>query len=222
MVATEPPEAGVIEPDHHLIPKIARGDRSAFRCLFDRYSPVAMALAWRMLRQRHLAEETVQEVFLGVWRDPRGYREDRGSVRTWLMSSVHHRAVDLIRFEESQGRRATEAASIHAVGSRPADPAEIVVEEIGLAEDREAVLRALNRLGPHQRRVVELMYFEGLSQTRIAELLRLPLGTVKSRTRLAMRCLRTSLAGLERRGERIASGDSTTNFRSPTNRAADT
>lgn len=93
------------------------------------------------------------------------------------------------------------AAEISTAGG-PADPGHVVVEEIGLAEDRKAVRRALEDLNPEQRQIIELMYFEGLSQTRIAERLPLPLGTVKSRARLAMRRLGTSLGGLERSGDR--------------------
>ena len=202
MTALEQPEAGDGDHDDDLIRGIVRGDRNAFLRLFDRYSPTAMGLAWRMLRHRHLAEDTVQEAFLAVWRDPDNYRAERGTVRTWLMSTVHHRTVDLVRHEESQGRRAMDAASLVSTARGPADPAEVVLEEIGLAEDRKAVRRALADLSPEQRQIIELMYFEGLSQTRIAERLPLPLGTVKSRARLAMRRLGKSLGGLERSGDR--------------------
>ena len=107
------------------------------------------------------------------------------------MSMVHHRAVDQVRREEAQRRRAEEA-----VGDLEADvedPADLVVEEIGLPQEREAVRRALDDLPPEQRQVIELMYFGGLSQSRISESLGLPLGTVKSRTLLAMRRLRGAL-----------------------------
>ena len=196
------PEERESDLDRDLMMGIAQGDRNAFFVMFDRYAPTAMGLAWRMLRYRHLAEEAVQETFLAVWRDPVGYRAERGTVRAWLMSTVHHRAVDLVRHEESQGRRAMDAASLVSTARGPADPAEVVVEEIALAEDRKAVRRALADLSPEQRQIIELMYFEGLSQTRIAERLPLPLGTVKSRARLAMRRLGKSLGGLERSGDR--------------------
>lgn len=202
MMALDLPEEVEADLDDDLIEGIARGDRNAFLRLFDRYAPTAMGLAWGMLRHRHLAEETVQEAFLAVWRDPDNYRAERGTVRAWLMSTVHHRAVDLVRHEESQRRRAMDAASVVSTARGPADPAELVVEEIGLAEDRKAVRRALADLCPEQRQIIELMYFEGLSQARIAERLPLPLGTVKSRARLAMRRLGASLGRLERSGDR--------------------
>lgn len=200
MSALDLPEEREGDLDRDLMTGIAQGDREAFFRLFDRYAPTAMGLAWRMLRHRHLAEEAVQETFLAVWRDPDGYRAERGTVRAWLMSTVHHRAVDLLRHEAAQNRRATESAAVISTASGPADPGHVVVEEIGLAEDRKAVRRALDDLKPEQRQIVELMYFEGLSQTRIAERLPLPLGTVKSRARLAMRRLAASLGGMERSG----------------------
>jgi RNA polymerase sigma-70 factor (ECF subfamily) len=177
--------------DRDLMKRIGSGDREAFRRLFRRYAPSAMAVAQRILRQAALAEETVQEAFLSVWRKPEGFDADRGSVRSWLLSMVHHRAVDQVRREEAQRRRAEEAVADVEVDAE--DPADLVVEELGLPQEREAVRRALDDLPPEQRQVIELMYFGGQSQSRISEALGLPLGTVKSRTLLAMRRLRGSL-----------------------------
>ncbi len=86
--------------DRDLVRRIERGEEEAFRGLFRRYAPTALALARRVARQPYLAEEIVQEAFLAVWRNPRGYDEGRGSVRSWLMGMVHHRAVDAVRREE--------------------------------------------------------------------------------------------------------------------------
>jgi RNA polymerase sigma-70 factor, ECF subfamily len=196
-----PEAAGVSRPadlgdarDRDLIRRIGLGDQEAFRGLFRRYGPSALALAQRVLRQSALAEETVQEAFLSVWRNPAGYDAGRGSVRAWLMSTVHHRAVDQVRREEAQRRRAEQAVA--EVDVDQADPAEAVVDELGLPQERDAVRRALEDLPAEQRQVIELMYFRGMSQSRIAETLRLPLGTVKSRTLLAMRRLRAGLGWL--------------------------
>jgi RNA polymerase sigma factor (sigma-70 family) len=180
--------------DRDLMKRIGSGDREAFRRLFRRYAPSALAVAQRILRQAALAEETVQEAFLSVWRKPEGFDADRGSVRSWLLSMVHHRAVDQVRREEAQRRRAEEAVADVEVDAE--DPADLVVEELGLPQEREAVRRALDDLPPEQRQVIELMYFGGQSQSRISETLGLPLGTVKSRTLLAMRRLRGSLGWL--------------------------
>jgi RNA polymerase sigma factor (sigma-70 family) len=174
-------------PDRDLIRRVAAGDEGAFRDLFRRYGPVARALALRVVRQPFLAEEIVQEAFLSLWRNPGAYRDDRGSVRSWLMATVHHRAVDLIRREEAQRRRA-EAADPPVAAME--DVAETVVETAALADRRAAAVGALHELPEEQRRVLEMMYYQGKSQSQIAAETGLPLGTVKSRTLLGMRRLR--------------------------------
>jgi len=180
--------------DRDLIRRVARRDREAFLALFARYAPSAKGLAYRLIRDAFLAEEIVQEAFLAVWRDPEGYRENRGTFRSWLMSTVHHRAVDTVRREEAQrrrGRRAPEPAET-------TDPADSVAHEVDLIRERERVRAALEDLPPDQRRVLEMMYFEGKTQSNVAEELELPLGTVKSRTLLGMRRLRSMLLDPER------------------------
>jgi RNA polymerase sigma factor (sigma-70 family) len=190
-VATEAPEAR----DRDLIQRIGGGDEDAFRRLFRAFAPTALALAQRIVRQPFLAEEIVQEVFLAVWRTPERYRADRGSVKSWLMGMVHHRAVDVVRREESQRRRA-EDAKPEAVEA-PADPGVTVVEALSGPQERMAVRAALDHIPAEQRRVLELMYYDGMSQSQIAARLSLPLGTVKSRTLLGMRRLRSALLGGE-------------------------
>jgi RNA polymerase sigma-70 factor (ECF subfamily) len=182
--------------DRELLERIRIADEDAFRSLFRRFAPNAQALAQRIVRQPFLAEEIVQEVFLAVWRSPDGYEAERGSVKSWLMGMVHHRAVDLVRREESQRRRAEDSAT-DAVGLGD-DPAVTVVEELDAPEERKAVRAAMLQLPPEQREVLELMYFGGLSQSRVSERLSLPLGTVKSRTLLGMRRLRAALIGTDR------------------------
>jgi RNA polymerase sigma-70 factor, ECF subfamily len=180
--------------DDDLLSRVGHGDEEAFRSLFRRYGATAHALAQRVVRRGYLAEETVQEAFLALWRNSDGYDPERGSVRAWLMSTVHHRAVDLVRREEAQRRRAAETAP----DAPPVDPGTLVVEEIGLDEDRAAVREALKQLPAEQRQVIELMYYGGQSQSQIAARLDIPLGTVKSRTLLGMRRLRAALTGMER------------------------
>jgi RNA polymerase sigma-70 factor (ECF subfamily) len=162
----------------------------AFRDLFDRYGPSAKSLAVRVVRQAFLAEEIVQEAFLSLWRDPRSYREERGSFRAWLMSTVHHRAVDVVRREETQRKRARDELPDF---DRQADVGDVVAEQTDLTGSRVRVRQALGEIPIAQRRVLEMMYFEGKTQTAIAEELELPLGTVKSRTLLGMRRLRAML-----------------------------
>ena len=182
--------------DRDLLRRIGNADEEAFRELFRRYSPNALALARRVVRQPFIAEEIVQEAFLAAWRNAEGYREGRGSVRSWLMTMVHHRAVDAVRREESQRRRAEDAQASDALAVE--DPADAVVAQLGLPEERRAVRAALADLPAEQRQVIELMYFDGLSQSKVSERLRLPLGTVKSRTLLGMRRLRSALIEVER------------------------
>jgi RNA polymerase sigma factor (sigma-70 family) len=182
--------------DRELIRRIGAGDEDAFRSLFRSFAPNALSLAQRVVRQPFLAEEIVQEVFLAVWRSPNAYEPERGSVKSWLLGMVHHRAVDAVRREESQRRRAED--SLPEALDLDDDPALIVTDRLGLPEERKAVRSALLELPDEQRQVIELMYFAGMSQSRISERLSLPLGTVKSRTLLGMRRLRAALIGLER------------------------
>jgi RNA polymerase sigma factor (sigma-70 family) len=180
-----------VTPDEALLERVGAGDDGAFRELFARYAAVSHALAFRLVRQAQVAEEIVQEAFLAVWRTPGRYDPARGSVRSWLMGTVHHRAVDAVRREQAQRRRADQAA---AVAPRVAeDPTDDVVASLDLPRERRLVQKALAGLPEEQRDVIERMYFDGMSQSQIAERTGLPLGTVKSRTLLAMRRLRTRL-----------------------------
>jgi RNA polymerase sigma factor (sigma-70 family) len=177
--------------DRELVLAIRHRDEDAFRGLFGRYAPTAKALALRIVRQSHLAEEIVQEAFMALWRNPDAYDQQRGSVKSWLMGMVHNRAVDLVRREESYRRRAERTAH-HAV-QEESDHADDVIQQIGLPEERRRVRAALEELPQSQRAVLERMYFDGMSQSQIAEETGLPLGTVKSRTLLGMRRLRVAL-----------------------------
>ena len=182
--------------DRQLLRRIEGGDEEAFRSLFAAYAPSAMALAGRVLRQSHLAEEIVQEAFVTLWLGAELYDERRGSVKAWLMTMVHHRAVDAVRREETQRRRADDATAELREGTE--DPSDDVVEAVAAPGERAAVRDALGALPPEQREVLELMYFDGLSQTQVAEKTGAPLGTVKSRALLGMRRMRSELERLER------------------------
>jgi RNA polymerase sigma-70 factor (ECF subfamily) len=182
--------------DRALVRLVRLADEDAFRALFRRYGPLAKGLAYRVVRQRSMAEEIVQEAFLALWKDPESYREDRGSFRSWLMATVHHRAVDLVRREEAQRRRGLERqAETEAVEE---DIADAVADRVDLAGTRKRVQDALQGIAAAQRKVLEKMYFEGKTQADIAQELGLPLGTVKSRTLLGMRKLRLLLVEDER------------------------
>lgn len=174
--------------DRDLVRRLASGDEGAFQALFRRYASLAKGVAMRLVRQAFMAEEIVQEAFLALWRDPAAYREELGSFRGWLLSTVHHRAVDMVRREEAQRRRA-------GAPQREAteDVGQTVVEEFHLEETKVRIREAMQDLPEAQRQIIEMMYFEGKTQSAIALELDLPLGTVKSRTLLAMRRLRGAI-----------------------------
>jgi RNA polymerase sigma factor (sigma-70 family) len=182
--------------DEDLLLRVAAGDDQAFRELFGRYAAVAHALAFRLVRQVQVAEEIVQEAFLAVWRNPDRYDRSRGSVRSWLMGTVHHRAVDAVRREQAQRRRADQASALGPGVEE--DPVDDVLAAIDLPRERRLVRKALGQLPDEQREVIQRMYFDGLSQSQIAARTGLPLGTVKSRTLLAMRRLRAHLGEVSR------------------------
>lgn len=186
---------GSQEWDRELLQRIAKSDTEAYRALFDRYAPTALALALRLVRHRPLAEESVQEAFFEVWRGADRYEETRGSVRAWIMTLVHNRAVDALRRELAQRRRADDATTYDPP---VADPAADIAEALDIPKERARVRAALDALPDEQRQVLELMYFDGLSQTQVADQMTIPLGTVKSRAVLAMRKLRTQLTEVER------------------------
>ena len=179
--------------DEDLLVAVVARNEDAFRELFARFAPKANALAARVVRNRPLADEVVQEVFLWVWERPSDYRSARGSVRAWIMTLAHRRAVDRVRREEAQRGRALRLAAATPSHGYVADPIRELEESEEEAALRAAIAPALRALPPEQREVVERMYFEGKSGVRIAEELGIPLGTVKSRALLAMRKMRSQL-----------------------------
>lgn len=178
--------------DTDLIRQIATRDEDAFRALVKRYGAAAQGLACRILHQPALAEEATQEAFLAVWLRPDGFDPARGTVRSWLMGVVHHRAVDRTRREQNQ----RDLTASLAVPSPEDDIADEVAIAIDRPSDRKRVREALERLPHDQREVLELMYFGGLSQSQVATALDIPLGTTKSRTLGGMRRLRVALTGM--------------------------
>jgi RNA polymerase sigma factor (sigma-70 family) len=177
--------------DVELHRRVASGDREAFHELYRRYGSAAYGLALRITAQPMLAEEVTQDAFLALWRTPEAFDPTRGAFRSFFLSLVHHRAVDAVRREERLRKRAERASNLEPV--RGEDVADVVVEDAYLGVRRKEVLEALAILSPEQRQVIELAYFGGLTQTRIAERLGIPVGTVKTRTLAAMRKLRRSL-----------------------------
>jgi RNA polymerase sigma-70 factor (ECF subfamily) len=174
--------------DADLIARIARGDEVALGDLYDRHAGAAYGLALRIVRDGSLAEDAVQEAFLAVWRGAERFDAARARASTWLLSLVHHKAVDLVRRE--QARPAAPTDSLPEV----ADDADVGGEVVSRAQ-RGEIERALRSLSPAQREILELAYFGGYTQSELADRLGEPIGTVKSRTHAALARLRTILAG---------------------------
>ena len=162
-----------------LVARIAEGDEHAFAELYDRFGRPAFALAYRVLRDRDLAADAVQEGFLGLWRSAGCFRPGRGTARTFLLTFVHRRAVDCVRHEE-RGRR-----SLHESAEWRVDDH----DDLAASLERERVRAALSRLPHRCREAIELAYYDGFTQQEIALHLRVPLGTVKTRTAHGLRTL---------------------------------
>ena len=173
--------------------RVAEGSADGFSDLYRRYASTAAGLAHRVIGDPVLAEEVSQDVFLSVWRSAAAYDAARGSVRSWLLTQVHHRAVDVIRREDAERRR-----SFRQPEPIPVDPTDDVVEDAWLRTRRAEIRLALKSISTEQREVLDLAYFGGLTQTQISEKLGIPLGTVKSRTLAAMLKLRDALSGADR------------------------
>jgi len=188
--ASAPTPAG----DPELVSRAASGDERAIATLYDRYGGVLYAVAYRIVGQRADAEEVVIEAFAQAWRDAPRFETARGSVAAWLTMIARSRALDLVRARGRRERITASAAAERpdaspAMGDWRSDPA----GSVDLAERRVRVREALDALSPPQRQAIELAYFEGLSQSEIAERLQEPLGTIKTRVRLGMQKLRDSL-----------------------------
>jgi RNA polymerase sigma-70 factor (ECF subfamily) len=177
--------------DEDLMPLVERKDPAAFEIVYDRHGGAAFSLAYRIVGDRLVAEEVTQEAFLSVWRSGARFDRTRGSVRTWLLGVVRNRAIDVLRRES--GRAPTVSLELDAVPEQESRFEPTDAEALRRETTRE-VRGALAHLPEDQVQVVQLAYFGGLSHTEIAEVLGMPLGTVKGRMRLAMEKMRATLA----------------------------
>jgi len=171
--------------DEAVLALIARADDQALAELYRRFGRLAYGLAFRILRDDALAQDAVQEAFLGVWRAAGRFTAERSKPSTWLLTLVHRRAVDLVRREE---RRRTEPLQPESefAGAEAADEAE-------LATRRQTIREALRQLPSEQREAIELAYYGGYTQSELAERLGQPLGTIKSRMFTGLARLRDAL-----------------------------
>lgn len=170
---------------------VAAKDAAAFEALYDRHGGAAYSLAHRVVGDKGMAEDVSQEAFVSIWRSPGGYKPARGSVRSWTLGIVRNRAIDALR--RSSSARAPKLALTD--GGLEDEPAAERTDAEAVRRETARELRALVcRLPDEQRRVIELAYFGGFSQSEIAELVGAPLGTVKGRMRLGLEKIRVELA----------------------------
>ena len=177
--------------DYFLIRRIALEDESAFALLYDRYASPAYSLACRIVGDSHESEDVVQAVFLDIWRKADLYDQNRGSGRSWLLSMVHHRAIDVIR--RRRGGRGGAPGKLTPEFERLEAAPGSVWQEVTDHLNREAVAQALAQIPADQRKAIELAYYDGYTHQEVAEQQRVPLGTAKGRIRLGMEKLRSLL-----------------------------
>ena len=177
--------------DQELLVRIADGEKDALEAIYDRYSSAVYSLARYMLRSEAVAEEATQDVFLNIWLKAASYNSTRGQPKTWIMSVAHHKIIDLIRSR----KRASAAADPKEYETLDLLPSDSVATDEAVVQNLEAerVRNALDKLPPAQQEVITLAYYGGLSQSEIAARLGQPLGTVKTRARLALQKLREEL-----------------------------
>jgi RNA polymerase sigma-70 factor (ECF subfamily) len=180
------PASMTLLADEDLMELVRDGDARAFEVVFDRHAGAAFSLAYRMSGSRVRAEDVVQEAFLSLWRTGVRYDRVRGSVRSWVLSAVHNRAIDALRRELATSSR---DVGDERLAEQLRAPQETSVEA-ERRDDARRVRTALEELPAEQRRVIELAYFGGFTNSQIAQMLDLPTGTVKGRMRLGLTKLR--------------------------------
>jgi RNA polymerase sigma-70 factor (ECF subfamily) len=179
--------------DEELMELVAASDADAFEVILERHADAAFALAYRICGRHAAADDITQESCLAVWRSGARYDRGRGSVRTWVLSIVHNRAIDALRRSGMRDRR---RAGDEGIEDSLEANERTDAQAIDNATSRE-IRGALGELPTEQRQVIELAYFGGFTQTEIASMLDTPIGTVKSRIRLGLEKLRDHLRGWE-------------------------
>ncbi|HEY5486542.1 MAG TPA: sigma-70 family RNA polymerase sigma factor [Candidatus Limnocylindrales bacterium] len=194
-------ELAAEESEAELMRQVAAGEIGGLETLYDRHHAMAYALALRITTEPGLAEDVVQDSFLGLWQNAARYAEAKGSVRGWLMAIVRHRAIDTIRRQKKGVTLDDETSDIVPAALTLLD----IWPEVSSRLDAEQVRVALEGLPPAQREAIEFAYFDGLTQREIATRTGAPLGTVKSRMRLGLVALRRELLDVpDGTGDRMA------------------
>ncbi len=187
--------------DEELLGQMAARQPEALAGLYERYKRLIYSFVLHMLKDEATAEEITQDVFLRAWDAASKFQGGRGKVSSWLLAIAHNRAIDELRSRRARGAQITSSydlatpgeqeQAIQAGGSAADDPEQVTLD----AMQRQRVLAALSHLPPDQQRVISLAYYGGYTHREIAERLNEPLGTVKTRLRLGLQKLRTSLRG---------------------------
>jgi RNA polymerase sigma-70 factor (ECF subfamily) len=189
--------SGPTVSDETLLGRLQRGDEPALAVLYDRYASLLYSLALRVVGDRQLAQEVIQDVFLRCWDQAERYDPARGQVAAWLIGMTRNRAIDVLRSRSHQARL-RERDALPGAGD-PGEPGQPDDGEAVLV--RRAVRAALEALPQAQRRTIELVYYGGMTQADIAALTHEPLGTVKGRIRLGLDRLRQALSPVLDGGE---------------------
>jgi len=177
--------------DEELMPLIGEKDAGAFEVFYDRHGAAAYSLSYRIVGERAAAEDVTQEAFISIWRSGARFDRARGSVRSWMLSIVRNRAIDALRSRAGKAPK----LSFDDDAILEQRPAEELTEEEAMRRETAGELRgALGELPGEQSKVIELAYFGGFSQSEIARMLGVPLGTVKGRMRLGLEKIRGELA----------------------------
>jgi RNA polymerase sigma-70 factor, ECF subfamily len=189
LVSQEPEQqAGLPENPDELLAKVAKGDQRAFAALYDLVAPRVLGLTTRVLRDRAQSEEVTQEVFLEIWQNAPRFDVTKGTATTWIMTMTHRRAVDRVRAAQSSRDRDTK------VGIRDyLVDYDSVAETVETTVETERVKKAMARLTEYQRQAVILAYYGGYTHSEVAEMLHIPVGTIKTRLRDGLIRLRDEL-----------------------------
>jgi RNA polymerase sigma-70 factor, ECF subfamily len=176
--------------DEDLMQLVRENDSAAFAVVYERHATAAFSLAFRMCGKRALAEDVVQEAFLSLWRSGARYDSTRGSVRTWVLGIVHHRAIDALRRGVAHDRGRVSDEGIE----EQLEAVERTEQEVGRRDEAREIRAALVGLPPEQSRVIELAYYGGFTHSEIAAMLEMPVGTIKGRMRLGLQKMRSQLS----------------------------
>ncbi|MBY8909015.1 sigma-70 family RNA polymerase sigma factor [Salinicoccus roseus] len=180
-----------------LYERIQSGDRNALESLYMNYEKLLFSYAYKMTSDREMSEEIVQDVFVKVWQKKGAYDARKGRLSTWLITLTRHSSIDILRRQKIQSYEYDERDDVDSSQNERRSPVEDAVEA---GEDKEMITHAISDLDYEQQRIINLFYFKSSSHSQIAEKLGLPLGTVKSRIRLALRHLKKNIESTRKGG----------------------